>query len=76
MHNYYWGPFGGLLGAFLMLIPILLLGAILIALYKLFQGSNRNIDSKSESLEILNKRYANGEISEEEYTKKKKDILS
>jgi len=33
-------------------------------------------NDRSEALEILNKRYANGEIDEEEYKRKKEDILS
>lgn len=30
---------------------------------------------KSEAIEILNKRYANGEIDDEEYRRKKEEIL-
>lgn len=32
-------------------------------------------DGKSEAIEILNKRYASGEIDSEEYKRKKNEIL-
>lgn len=32
-------------------------------------------DAKSEAIEILNRRYANGEIDDEEYKRKKEEIL-
>lgn len=76
MHHYYWGPLGGLSGGIVMLVPILLIGVILFAAYKLFQGSSKSRDSKSEALDILDRKYASGELSEEEYKKKKSDILS
>lgn len=38
----------------------------------IFFNSNR----KENSLDILNKRYANGEITKEEYDKMKKDIAN
>lgn len=65
--------FGG--GGFIMmLIPILLIGLVLYAVYK-SSGNNssfRNIDS---TLDILNERFINGEIGEDEYKKKKALIL-
>lgn len=76
MHHYYLGPWRGLSGGIVMLVPILLIGVILFAAYKLFQGSSRSGNSKSEALEILDRKYASGELSEEEYKKKKSDILS
>ena len=33
-------------------------------------------NNKSEAIEILNKRYASGEIDDEEYRRKKDEILS
>lgn len=60
----------------MMLIPILLIGVMIFAGYKLFQGNIENKDSRNEALETLNKRYANGEVSEEEYIQKKKNLLS
>lgn len=38
--------------------------------------SKKDVDhSKSEALEILNRRYANGEIDTEEYRRRKEEIL-
>lgn len=47
------------------LIPLVLMGLIIYAVVKLTQ-------SNSDTLDILNQRFASGEISEEEYTKMKK----
>ena len=56
------------------LIPLILIGLIVYAVIKLTQGrqgDNYNIKEKIDALEILNQRLANGEISEEEYSRKK-----
>ena len=58
----------------MMLIPLLLIGLVIYAVYKMSSnnGGMRNIDN---SLEILNERFVNGEISEDEYKRKKAMIL-
>lgn len=64
----------GMMGLF-GLIPLVLIGLIIYAVVKLTQsrqGDNYNIKGKSDALDILDQRFANGEISEEEYTRKKK----
>jgi putative membrane protein len=64
----------GMMGGF-GLIPLILIGLIIFAVVKLTQSSNRNYinpTSNNDALDILNQRYANGEISDEEYTRKKK----
>ena len=38
-------------------------------------GNSEVTDSTSKALEILNIRYANGEVTDEEYTTKKEHIL-
>jgi putative membrane protein len=64
------GMFGG---GFMMIIPILL-GVLLI--YVIFKGinlhNNARFSSNSVALNILDEKLANGEISEEEYNRKKK----
>lgn len=58
-----------------MIIPLILIGLIIYAVIKLSQGSNKsksNYRDGNDALDILRKRYANGEISEEEYNQKKK----
>jgi putative membrane protein len=66
-----YGGFGG--GPFMMIIPLLIVGLIIYAVFKLLNQS-RNISSRdnSEAFNILMERYASGEISEEEYLNKKK----
>lgn len=49
------------------LIPLLIIGL----LFYLFQNKNNN---KSSAQDLLDRRYANGEIDEEEYRKKSQDI--
>ncbi|MCQ1531089.1 SHOCT domain-containing protein [Lutispora saccharofermentans] len=62
---------------FAMIIPLLLIGLVVYAAVKLALGSNRSnntLDVKNDAIDILNERYSKGEISEEEYTRKKKMI--
>ncbi|MDK2809460.1 MAG: putative rane protein [Petroclostridium sp.] len=76
MMGYGYGMMGGWM--FMMIIPLLLIGIIVYAAVKLASGSQSNYAGKygetNRAMEILNQRFANGEISEEEY-KKKKDML-
>lgn len=65
----------GMMGGFGMIIPLILVGLIIYAAVRLSQGgnkSNSNQRGRDDALEILNQRFAKGEISEEEYAKKKK----
>lgn len=66
-------------GWLMMLVPVLLIGLAIYAFMKMSQNnstnntgntSNTNVNN-SDALNILNKRYAQGDISEEEYIKKK-----
>ena len=66
-------------GIFMMLIPIVLVAIIVYAILKLTGHSNRNGHynniSSNGALDILNERFARGEITEEEYNQKKNMIL-
>lgn len=67
--------YGGMMGGFGMIIPLILIGLIIYAVIKLSQGSNKNNRDYrygNDALDILKRRYANGEISEEEYNQKRK----
>jgi putative membrane protein len=71
----------GLMGlgwVWMMTIPIALLGLIIYAAVRLANGSSQRYDSKyqnsSQAMEILNQKFANGDINEEEY-KRKKELL-
>ncbi|TDT57298.1 SHOCT domain-containing protein [Fonticella tunisiensis] len=67
--GYGWGPFG-------MIIPIILFGVIIYAVFKLFERDKMGYRYRGteEALEILNMRYARGEITEEEYLSRKKAL--
>lgn len=74
----------GHMGGFGMIIPLILLAVIIYAVVRLTQasrgnGNNSNVvtrTERNEALEILNRRYAKGEISDEEYIQKKNIINS
>lgn len=85
-----WSPWGGhMMGArgfmgygwgFTIVIPILFLGLIALGVYLLITGfgrSGRRASSRDERpLQILNERYARGEITEEQYLKMKEELES
>jgi putative membrane protein len=41
-----------------------------------YNGNTKNTNKQESALEILDRRYANGDISKEEYEQIKKDILT
>jgi putative membrane protein len=64
-------------GVFGMIIPIIIIAIVVFAIYKLFQNNNtKNIGTRDNSLDILNERFARGEINEEEYNSKKNALLN
>ena len=73
-----WGHmmgYGGYGGMFMWLILILIAGAIIYIVFNRKSGTGIPGDSSRESpVEILKRRYANGEISKEEFNSLKKDI--
>lgn len=61
-------------GWLMMLVPVLFIGLAIYAFMKISQNNSNNKthnNSNNDALNILNKRYAQGEISEEEYIQKK-----
>lgn len=62
----------------MMILPVVLIGLIVYAAVKLANGGAKryggNYNESSHAIEILKQKFANGEISEEEY-KRKKDLL-
>lgn len=73
MMGWSYGMMGGWFGMFILLIFI---GVIIYAVFKL-SGDNHANGGKNydNSLDILNERLARGEISEEEYKRKKEMIM-
>ncbi|MEG6565418.1 SHOCT domain-containing protein [Thermoanaerobacterium saccharolyticum] len=69
-----WGYGGGIVfGLIWMIIQVaIVVGAIyfIVSLFQNKKGSNRS----SNALEILKERYARGEISEEEYKERKRNL--
>jgi len=65
-------------GGFMWIFWILLIVLIVMGLKGLSGGSNNsNSNGKDDTpLEILKKRYANGEINEEEFKKHRKELES
>lgn len=64
----------GMMG-FALIIPLLIIGLIVYGAVKLAQGSKESSntrDIKNDAIDILNQRYAKGEISDEEYVQKKR----
>lgn len=76
-----WGVFGGVVEVlFWVLLVVIVIKIIRGSLYGGRHGNcgGCGMDNRTNGnvgLEILNKRYASGEISKEEYEQKKKDIL-
>lgn len=70
MMGYGWGVFM-MIGIFILIV----LGIIALIRYIQQPAKSSSIVSKS-ALDILNERYAKGEISEDEYQRKKKDMMT
>lgn len=70
-----WMPFQGIL--FLLLVMLAIIGLVALA-RSIFRSSTRGGGERREpsSLEILEQRYAKGELEREEYLQKKGDLDS
>ena len=64
---------------FFMMIPMLIIFLVAVYfIYKVISSKNLNLavdKSSSKAIDILNERFASGEINEEEYKTKKSQIL-
>lgn len=84
MHNWMWGDWmygygmgGGWFGPILMIAFWALVIAGIVFLVKVLMGSRSSTSAKEETaMDILEKRYARGEIDAEEFARKKKDLES
>lgn len=50
---------------------LIVIGAIIMLIFVVLKNKNSNIKNNDEIIDILNKKFVNGEISEEEYINKK-----
>ncbi len=76
-----WGMMGwgyGAFGFFHMIFWIVILGAVIAAVIWFVRtpGTYRSFLRRSSGLDVLEERYARGEINREEYLQKKQDISS
>ena len=74
MMGYGNGMMGGGFG--MMIIPVIIIGIVLFIVYKPLQHNIKDIGTKDNSLDILNERFARGEINEDEYNHKKDLLLN
>ena len=71
MHDFHF--FGG--GWMMVFWWILIIAVIVIVIRVIMKSNMKQTDSLDKSpLEILKRRYAKGEITEEEYSERKKDL--
>jgi putative membrane protein len=73
-----WHSWGTGIGMFFMLLLgiITIVGIVFLVRWVLDQTTTQQRGrSEDSALDILNKRYARGEINKEEYEEKKKDLL-
>ena len=74
MMNFGFGPFGGFGWIFMILWWVLIIAGI-VALIKWLTSQSSNTNNREKSaLEILQERYAKGEIDKKEFEERKKDL--
>lgn len=67
------GPMG-VMGWAVWLFGILLIGLVVWGLYRLFTTRDTSTPSRETPLEALQRRYAEGELSTEEYEERKRTL--
>jgi len=73
MHDYGWGMGFGFGWIFTILFWILII-LVIVYLIRTIVGGTKKYEKEETALDILNKRYARGEITREEFEKIKEDI--
>lgn len=63
------------LGSLIMLGIIVLVGLGIIAVYRYLRNQGKPINNTPNAMDVLNERYARGEINSEEYKQIKTEIL-
>ncbi|PAU95086.1 electron transporter RnfE [Aliifodinibius salipaludis] len=70
MHDFNFSGGGWMMFFWLFIIIVLVLFVM-----QALKNSGQNNQNKETPMEILKRRYANGEIDEEEFNKRKKELL-
>ena len=71
MHNF--SLFGG--GWMMFLWWFLIIALVVFAVRSLINTNQNSSNNKETAIEILNRRYASGEIDEEEFNRRKNELL-
>jgi len=74
MMSYGYSMMGGLFG--MMIIPIIIIGIVVFLIFSQFSNNDiEDIRAGDNSLDVLNERFARGEINEDEYYNKKNILI-
>ena len=77
MHDWWTsGSWGMGFGWVFMLLPLALLGGLVLAVVRLYDGNWSREQSPRTAREILDERFSKGEIDREEYEMRRKALLS
>jgi putative membrane protein len=71
-----WDHMMGYGGGFMWLIALVLVGVVIYFVVQAIKAKGSAGSATETPLDILNKRYAKGEIDKEEFNRKKKDLES
>ena len=74
MHYYWNGGWGGWMIVHAM-FWVVLLALLVVVTLAIARGRRRGSRESATALDLLNERYARGEIDRDEYLQRKKDIL-
>jgi len=72
-YGYGYNMMGGRFG--FMIICIIIIGVVVFSVYKILINNKSGIAPRDNSLDILNERFARGEINEDEYNQRKNVLL-
>ena len=68
----YYG-YGGIVMGIIILIAI---GVVIYFIYQAMRGKDQPLSQTNSALDVLKRRYANGEINRDEYERMKKELVS
>lgn len=71
-----WGPGHGILGMIIMLLfwVLIIVGIVMVVRWLVDQGARKSQQTDESALEILEKRYARGELDKEKFEAMKRDL--